>query len=224
MERRNLQPDELDLIGEKLIASAVLSENELEKISASPYLFKAIRSRNEAAEEKASTAWIRPLVFAFSSVGALFIVAAIGVYVISEPPSRVAQTTPEVTAPPVPSRSETAPLRDFASDPIPDVDSAAISSEPQFQNAVYRKPQRSKPQRTRAEKLPDIEFYPITHQGDPNEMARGGRIIRVEMPRSALFAMGVNVPLENGAETITADLLVGPDGVTRAIRMPNQDF
>ena len=39
------------------------------------------------------------------------------------------------------------------------------------------------------------------------------------MPRSALFAMGVNIPLENDAEVVKADLLVGTDGVTRAIRV-----
>ena len=52
---------------------------------------------------------------------------------------------------------------------------------------------------------------------DPDES--GGRIIRVDMQRSSLFALGVNVPLENGPDAIKADLLIGPDGMTRAIRV-----
>ena len=63
---------------------------------------------------------------------------------------------------------------------------------------------------------PGAEFYPIAGDGDA---VAGGHIVRVEMPRSRLFALGVNVPLENDSETVKADLLVGPDGVTRAIRL-----
>lgn len=55
--------------------------------------------------------------------------------------------------------------------------------------------------------------------GDTLEAARGGHVVRVDMPRSSLFAMGVNVPLENETGSIKADLLVGPDGVTRGIRL-----
>jgi len=67
---------------------------------------------------------------------------------------------------------------------------------------------------------PDEDFYPVSYSGDPDEMG-GGRIIRVELPRSTLFAMGVNIPLENDSPTIKADLLVGRDGVTRAVRVVN---
>ena len=60
---------------------------------------------------------------------------------------------------------------------------------------------------------------PVTYTGDNGESARGGRVIRVEVSRATLFAMGINVPLENESPTVKADLLVGPDGVTRAIRL-----
>jgi hypothetical protein len=79
--------------------------------------------------------------------------------------------------------------------------------------------QRISPQRTSGTADHGGEFYAVSYAGDPSETERGGRIIRVDMPRSALFAMGVNIPLENDAEVIKADLLVGNDGVTRAIRV-----
>ena len=66
----------------------------------------------------------------------------------------------------------------------------------------------------------DEDFYPVSYSGDPSEMG-GGRVIRVDLPRSTLFAMGVNIPLENDSPTVKADLLVGPDGVTRAVRVVN---
>jgi hypothetical protein len=67
---------------------------------------------------------------------------------------------------------------------------------------------------------PDGDFYAISTTYAMDETAGGGRIIRADVPRSALFAMGINIPLENGGtETVKADLLVGSDGVTRAIRV-----
>jgi hypothetical protein len=71
--------------------------------------------------------------------------------------------------------------------------------------------------------LPEVEFIPVTYTGDLNETVRGGRVVRVEMSRASLFAMGLNVPLENGSETVKADLLIGPDGVTRGVRLA-RDF
>ena len=69
------------------------------------------------------------------------------------------------------------------------------------------------------ERKPDLEFYPLTFAGDPVETTSGGRVMQVELSRSSLFAMGFNIPIENGAELVKADLLVGPDGVARAIRL-----
>ena len=63
------------------------------------------------------------------------------------------------------------------------------------------------------------EFYPLSYAGDPSETARGGRVIRVDMSRSSLFAMGVDLQLENESDSVKADLLVGPDGVARGIRL-----
>ncbi len=63
------------------------------------------------------------------------------------------------------------------------------------------------------------EFYPLTYAGDPYETARGGRIVRVDMPRASLFAMGIDLPLENETVSVKADLLIGPDGVARGFRL-----
>ena len=44
-------------------------------------------------------------------------------------------------------------------------------------------------------------------------------MIRVDVPRSTLFVMGFPVSLENDSPTVKADLLIGPDGATRAVRL-----
>jgi hypothetical protein len=61
------------------------------------------------------------------------------------------------------------------------------------------------------------EFYPISYAG--NETLAGGRIVRVDLPREQAFAMGIRVPLENDSDTVRADIIVGPDGVPRAVRL-----
>lgn len=54
----------------------------------------------------------------------------------------------------------------------------------------------------------------------PSEIAvDGSRIIRVELPRASLVTLGVNVALDSDKQLIKTDLLVGPDGVPRAIRL-----
>jgi len=105
-------------------------------------------------------------------------------------------------------------------------------SNPTSGRAAYREPEpsieRTPAKATYTKQIPKREkavvsddqpaFIPVAYAGDPRETA-GGHIIRVDMSRSSLFALGVNVPLENDSDTVKADLLVGADGVTRAIRV-----
>ncbi len=65
---------------------------------------------------------------------------------------------------------------------------------------------------------PGGEFYALDYVGSPNETAEDLRIVRAEISRSELFALGVNLPIENESEKIKTDLLVGADGVARGIR------
>jgi hypothetical protein len=82
-------------------------------------------------------------------------------------------------------------------------------------------PQAAKPRRTKRPPAKDLEpvFHPIGFAERAVDAAIDGRVVRVEMPRSALFALGVDLPLENGTRSIKADLLVGADGSPRAIRL-----
>jgi hypothetical protein len=50
-------------------------------------------------------------------------------------------------------------------------------------------------------------------------MLDGGQIVRVEVPRSALASLGFQVNPQRADEPITADVVLGHDGVARAIRL-----
>jgi len=49
-------------------------------------------------------------------------------------------------------------------------------------------------------------------------LADGGQLVRVELPRSALMRFGLPVNTERASERVKADVLVGSDGIARAIR------
>jgi hypothetical protein len=61
------------------------------------------------------------------------------------------------------------------------------------------------------------DFFPLTYEEDSAPM-ESGQLIRVQMPRSALVSFGLPVNVERADAPVTADLLVGEDGLARAIR------
>jgi hypothetical protein len=61
------------------------------------------------------------------------------------------------------------------------------------------------------------DFMPLTYGAalSPNE---GAQLVRVELPRSALVSLGLPVNVERANERVKADVLLGHDGLARAIR------
>ena len=43
-------------------------------------------------------------------------------------------------------------------------------------------------------------------------------VVRVEVPRSAMIALGYSVTADRAAERVRADVLMGSDGLARAVR------
>jgi hypothetical protein len=61
------------------------------------------------------------------------------------------------------------------------------------------------------------DFLPLVSGGDSMPM-ESGRLVRVELPRSALLSMGLPMNIERAGEPVKADVLLGEDGVAKAIR------
>jgi hypothetical protein len=61
------------------------------------------------------------------------------------------------------------------------------------------------------------DFVPLSYVGVQKPMERG-EVIRLEMPRSALIAYGLPVDVEHADAPVKAELLLGEDGMARAIR------
>ena len=224
MSKRNLQPDELDRIGKTLLSHDVMSEAEIENIISSPFLYSKVRNQvlSSATAPKRSFGLSRYLVFGGSSLAVVFSLFATIAFLKTDPKPVANVEAPRVVV--INSSPKPDSLSAANDKPLPPVDqliqpvNTKRRISQQAQNVSYGKPS-IRPERTVPSRQPDIEFYPITYTGDLNETVRGGRVVRVEMSRASLFAMGINIPLENGAEVVKADLLVGPDGVARAVRL-----
>jgi hypothetical protein len=61
------------------------------------------------------------------------------------------------------------------------------------------------------------DFIPLTNWETLAQMD-GGQVMRVELPRSALMSFGLPMDMERATERIKADVVVGNDGLARAIR------
>jgi hypothetical protein len=62
------------------------------------------------------------------------------------------------------------------------------------------------------------EFMPLTYLADATAMDTG-TVIRVQLSRSALVSLGLPTNIENSRDSVEAEVVVGDDGVARAIRL-----
>lgn len=61
------------------------------------------------------------------------------------------------------------------------------------------------------------DFLPLP-QGYSLPMTEGGQVMRVQLPRTALGSFGLPVDFNRASELIKADVVIGNDGIARAIR------
>jgi hypothetical protein len=64
----------------------------------------------------------------------------------------------------------------------------------------------------------NLTDFLLLRYGEEVEPMESGEVIRVHMPRSALITLGLPVDVEHADEPVLADLLIGEDGLARAIR------
>jgi hypothetical protein len=62
------------------------------------------------------------------------------------------------------------------------------------------------------------EFVPLTYLNDATAM-ESGIVVRVEIAREELASLGLSFDMERADEIVKADIVLGDDGVARAIRL-----
>lgn len=228
--KRKLNSHELESIGKAIFTREMLPPAEIDRIVSNPELFSLMKKRirvvpTVSAKVPPGVSPSRRFVFAWTGVAMAFAVVfgLVALRYFEHRPERASEKAPVLMAvtDQVPDAvpGDVARLED-PPQPITGKLSASRATkiekdEPRYEQAIVR----TTVPRRRSEPAAPEKFYPVSYTGDPMETAVGGQVIRVEMKRSSLFALGVDLPLENDDAVVKADLLVGRDGVTRAVRL-----
>ncbi len=89
------------------------------------------------------------------------------------------------------------------------------TTERQFAGGTRRKRSGIRPKATTSED--EAEFIVLANENQLVPL-ESGQVLRVEIPASALISMGLRITTEDVSKPVLADLLVGQDGLPRAIR------
>lgn len=237
MKKRDLQDEKLKIVERELLRTGKLSDLEIEKIVAAPQLFERVRANIKTEEARRETKvknvfalpnlqfwnWQKS-VLAFAAIAILIVGAAAMLARFSNSPETAQQPVIEekqFTAAPVGKQPEDVlpqiaemPKNDFQPRQMASVKKAKSKNNPQILAKPVQK-KRNLPQKFENQR--EEPFMALTYAG--NLANEESQIVRVEMSRARLLALGVAVQTENESEKIKTDLLVGSDGVARAIRL-----
>lgn len=153
---------------------------------------------------------------AYWVIGAMAAAVLIAVLVLRVADLKVGTTgtSAAITPYPLPLTPDSLPL-------TPDLQN--LRPAPAESAAVGRVARRmsSRPQRRPAE-TETLSFFPLVPMTG-EELSGSFQIVRVQMPRASLDALATTSDMTNPAELIEADVLLGEDGMARAIRVSSNE-
>ena len=114
---------------------------------------------------------------------------------------------------------DAAPVRIEPAAPRPALPAAASERQPSAQHVqAVAQPRKRVTRRRPVQRFEVVTpFFPVAGGDVLSPFDRGG-VIRVQLPRSALTVFGVPMNEARAAESVKADVLVGEEGLARAIR------
>jgi hypothetical protein len=244
MNKQNLQNKKLDQIGRNLLESVRIRGDEIDKIVATPQLFNSVRAKIKAEQtqrERKNFSVNHPsfIIWNWQNIGLAFGVLAIlfGAMSLSFLVKQNLKVSPLVVSEIINPQIELL-IAPAEIQPLTQI----VENIPKFakrQNAVANN--RTKVQiinskrktlelrentlktkfvkhQANPEKENEEPFYTLTSAGNSIDNNEDFRIIRADLTRSQLFALGLNLTLDNENERIKTDLLVGSDNFPKAIR------
>ena len=230
IRRKRLGIDErVERVGREVFAAVKVGEDEIEATANSKDLYDGLRSRIAAdgrdSGSLTQTTSGRPYRFGsgvfgerpvlrwtLAAAAVLLLLAVSAALWLSKPSPEstiIAQPPPIPALPSSPSEENpgTAPANRV------EVQVAERSSHPDHPRRAAVRHKRA----TRRDGEVATGFFPLTFMTDPI-VPDSGQMVRVKIPRSALIAFGVPMNVERSGELIVADVVIGDDGLARAIR------
>lgn len=217
MRNKYLKRADVRRISDHLLSGAEIQDPKIEEMVNASELFTRIltdvrhhRLTNRSSERVHNTSFRWRRGFALASAVSALLVVAFGAWTfINLRTGAEIANIPEVS----PSFRTPARFEDIGnSSSIPVVD--VVTRKPK--KVVSKRPAKPVTVQGTSENGP---FQRIALTGDSPQFSESDRIVRVELPRSSLFAMGINVAVENEGDIIKAELLLSPDGIMKGVRL-----
>ncbi len=153
----------------------------------------------------------------------------IGFVLWTSPRTGVTAVSPAPSAAKVPEQTETVAASKPAIPAVPQVQTATIRSPRRLRSTVPSQPAGMPRQALNPE--PDVstpqtaEVFWYLPYSNPALAAEGAEMVRADLPREAFLMAGVplaNIPAPGPKGRIAADIVIGADGLPRAIRPARQ--
>lgn len=178
---------------------------------------EAARPSNVAGltSPRAARRWLAAAAAAAAAVVLLSLTLPSLVRVSPSKPQEVSDARPVPTQAPVEAVKVERPRILVGGDTARENPSKKISARTSKTARGLKRETRREPAAAQAE---GNDYLPLTYLADAAAM-ESGTVVRVELSRSALISLGVPVGLDRTDETFKADVVLGDDGVARAIRL-----
>jgi hypothetical protein len=177
-----------------LQALRALAQNDLEE-QAPPGVEACLLHKFRALHGRRGGVWP-----AVAAVAATVLIAAL--LVLNRAPNIKPEAVPAVSTP-APQRFERAPLAQRVANA-----------------AVYKIARKAAPVSRPEPREVVTDFFPLTSSALPFER---GQMLRVQLPAAAMRTVGLPVREEGMSDPVQADVLVGEEGIARAIRFVRVD-
>jgi hypothetical protein len=237
---RKLSDEQLDRIAENLVKDFALRDEQLDEIAASPKLWWSVKNRIEAEKARREKSWFAFALWPVPVFGALALMIFFGLTALyfsskTDPNEQLAKagsvqiSPPETVRTPKDSPVKTsnadsdkspssqksnpvlqklsvktpAPKAEFAArNPISETSARLLNNSPK-KEALPKKTEETK-----------TDFIALSYAAN----TESGQIVRVKVPSSMMVSLGVATNVEKESELVSAEVIIGDDGLARAIR------
>jgi hypothetical protein len=237
---RKLSDEQLDRIAKNLLQDFAPDAETLDEIAGSPQIWWGVRNRIETEKAARARGWFAGFRAPVLAFGALAVLICAGLTLLfssfrndpnplaSEPksvqnPVEKASEKPEEVANIAPHGDSESPEISPKLNPVPE--KVPIKTAVPKPNLAARnkrlenlpKPAANSPAKTvspnRAEET-KTDFIALSYAANTDS----GQIVRVKVPSSMMVSLGVATNVEKGSELVSAEVVIGDDGLARAIR------
>lgn len=236
---KKLSDEQIDRIAKDLLGNFALSSEALDEIAAAPQLWRNVRNRIEAENARRESSrfrWFRAPVLAFGAL--IVLVCGVSAFMFFSPANRSNQTaaveipvenqSPSIAESPENS-PEILPEVDFETPENPSRQSPAKAplktaarqngfvAKSEARGNSAKPPSRSSKKEIPAEAAVEetkTDFIALSYAAN----TESGQIVRVKVPSSMMVTLGVKTEVGDGAELVNAEVVIGDDGLARAIR------